>query len=439
MMKKIDLIGKNGSYVTHKKTIKGDIAIHKGKIYRVGNIFDLKASKTIDARGLHILPGAIDTQVHFREPGNTDKEDLKSGSRAAVAGGITTVFDMPNNNPSMSTKTLFKKKLNGAKNRMFCNYAFYFGAEKNNTTEIKKMEKEVGCCGIKVFVGVSTGTLIVSDYKDIKRIMKSTKKMISFHSEDQYELNKREKFIKRGDPKSHPKWRNESVCLICTKNLVKLANQTKKQIHILHITTAEEIELLNKNKKYVSYEVTPQHLVLTSPTCYNKLGTLAQMNPPIRSLRHNKRLRQALKNNEIDIVGSDHAPHKLSEKKLEYPDSPSGMPGVQTLLPILLNEVSKKIISINNVVELTSYNPINRFKIKNKGLIKEGYDADLTFVDMSKTKKISNKEVQSKCGWTPFHGMKIKGWPVGTMINGNKVFWNGKIIGKPSGKPLKFF
>ena len=437
-MNTADLIIKDGTCVTHDRVFKADIAVKKGKILKIGILDNYKAKKTLSAKGLHILPGAFDTQVHFREPGQEYKEDLNSGSRSAIAGGITTVFDMPNNNPSISTKKLFKKKLSDAKNRMFCNYAFYFGAEKDNTAEIKKVEKEDGCCGIKVFVGVSTGTLLVENYSDIKKIMKSTKKMISFHSEDQGVLNKRKKYIKRGDPKSHPIWRNERVCLTCTKHLVKLANLTKKKIHILHITTAEEIELLNKNKKFISYEVTPQHLTLSSPSCYNKLGSLAQMNPAIRSNKHLSRLRKALKNNEIDIVGSDHAPHTLAEKKQEYPDSPSGMPGGQTLMPILLNEVSKKTISINNVVQLTSYNPIKRFKVKNKGLIKEGYDADFTFVDLTKTKKISNKLILSKCGWTPFHGMKIKGWPVGTMINGNKVFWNEKIIGKPIGKPIKF-
>ena len=390
----VDLIIKDGTCVTHKKIFKADIAIKKGKILKIGILDKFKAKKTINAKGLHILPGAFDTQVHFREPGQEYKEDLNSGSRSAVAGGITTVFDMPNNNPSISTKKLFKKKLSNAKNRMFCNYAFYFGAEKDNRAEIKKVEKEDGCCGIKVFVGISTGTLLVENYEDIKKIMKSTKKMISFHSEDQGELDKRKKYIKRGDPKSHPIWRNESVCLKCTKQLVKLANATKKDIHILHITTAEEIELLNKNKKFISYEVTPQHLVLSSPSCYNKLGTLAQMNPAIRSSRHQNRLRKALKNNET--------------------------------------------LSITNVVELTSFNPIKRFKVKDKGLIKEGYDADFTFVDLSMTKKISNKLIQSKCAWTPFHGMKVTGWPVGTMINGNKVFWNEKIIGKPNGKPVKF-
>ena len=434
----VDTIIKNGICVTHLDMHKSDIAIHKGKIFKIGDLSNIKSKKIIDAKGLHILPGAFDTQVHFREPGNTKKEDLKSGSRAAIAGGITTVFDMPNNKPSITTKVLFNKKLNLAKNRMFCNYAFYFGAEKNNIAEIKKVEKLQGCCGVKVFVGSSTGTLLVSNYNDIKRIMKNVGKIISFHSEDEDELNARKKFIKNGDPKSHPIWRNENVALKSTKNLIRLANLTKKKIHVLHITTSEEINLLNKNKKYVSYEVTPQHLTLASPLCYKSLGSLAQMNPPIRGNKHRARLRQALKKGEIDIIGSDHAPHLLSEKKLTYPNSPSGMPGVQTLLPILLNEVSKKMISLHDVVKLTSFNPMNIFKVKNKGLIKEGYDADLTFVNLSKIRKIDNKLVQSKCKWTPFHGMKIKGWPIGTMINGTKVFWNDKVLGKPSGKPLNF-
>ena len=435
---KIDCVIKNGICVNHESMEQLDIAVHKGSIIKVGDTSNFYASSIIDAKGLHILPGAFDTQVHFREPGNTKKEDLKSGSRAAIAGGITTVFDMPNNKPSITKKSLFSKKLALAKNRMHCNYAFYFGAEKNNIQEIKKVEKLDGCCGVKVFVGSSTGTLLVSNYDDIKRIMKNTKKMISFHSEDEDELLKRKKFIKDGDPTSHPVWRNENVALKSTKQLIKLANSTKKKIHILHISTAEEVQLLNKNKQYVSYEITPQHLVLSSPSCYREIGTLAQMNPPIRSGKHKSKLREAFKMGKVDIIGSDHAPHLLSEKKLRYPLSPSGMPGVQTLLPILLNEVSKKTISLYDVVKLTSYNPIKIFKVKNKGLIKKGFDADLTFVNLSKTKKIDNKLVQSKCGWTPFHGMKIKGWPIGTMIHGKKVFWNEKIIGKPSGKPLKF-
>ena len=434
----IDLIIENGKIVSHKKIIDSDIAIKNGKILKIGRLNKLESKQRIDASGLHILPGVFDTQVHFREPGNTKKENLKTGSLSAVAGGITTVFDMPNNKPSITTNKLFKDKLKKAKKRMYCNYAFYFGAEKNNIKEINKVEKLDGCCGIKVFVGSSTGTLLVSNYEDIGRIMKNTRKVISFHSEDESELNKRKKFIKKNDPSSHPRWRNEVSAIKSTRKLISLANKNKRKIHILHISTGDEINILKRQKKYITCEVTPQHLTLSSPSCYKNIGTLAQMNPPIRNGIHKKILRKAFKKGQFEVVGSDHAPHLLSEKKLRYPNTPAGMPGVQTLLPILLNEVSKKFISINDVVRLTSYNPKKIFKFKNKGLIKKGYDADFTFVDLNKKQKVSNKMIESRCGWTPFHGMNIKGWPVGTMIMGKKVFWKGKLVSKPIGQPLKF-
>ncbi len=434
----IDLIIRNGKIVTHNNERLADIAIKNGKIFKIGKLLNLKSKKNIDARGLHILPGAFDTQVHFREPGNTKKENLKTGSLAAVAGGITSVFDMPNNRPSITTKKLFMKKLQTAKKRMHCNYAFYFGAEKDNIKEIKKVEKLKGCCGVKVFVGSSTGTLLVSNHTDIEKIMRATKKMISFHSENEDMLISRKKYAKKGKPLSHQAWRNVDTALSSTRKLIRSANRSKKKIHVLHITTAEEINLLLRNRKYVSFEVTPQHLILASPDCYKKLGTRAQMNPPIRGTRHRNVLRKTLQKGQIDIIGSDHAPHLKSEKNKIYPNSPSGMPGVQTLLPILLNEVTKKTISLSEVVKLTSFNPKKIFKIKNKGLIKVGYDADLTIVDMNKTKKVLNKDMKTKCGWTPFNGMKLKGWPVGTIINGKAAFWKNKINKSVFGNPISF-
>ena len=434
----IDLIIENGTITNHEREFKADIAIKNGKIYKIGNLIQLKAKKRINANGLNILPGAFDTQVHFREPGNTKKENLKTGSLAAVVGGITSVFDMPNNKPSITTRKLFMKKLQSAKGRMHCNYAFYFGAEKDNIKEIKKVERVKGCCGVKVFVGSSTGTLLVSNHEDIERIMRSTKKMISFHSENEDMLISRKKYAKKGKPITHHIWRNVDTAISSTRKLIRSANRSKKKIHILHITSAEEIRLLLRNRKYVSFEVTPQHLTLASPRCYNKLGTYAQMNPPIRGIRHRNVLRQSLKKGKIDIIGSDHAPHLKSEKNKIYPNSPAGMPGVQTLIPILLNEVSKKVISLHDVVKLTSYNPKKIFKIKNKGLIKIGYDADLTIVDMKKEQKISNKDMKTKCGWTPFNGMLIKGWPVGTIVNGKTVFWKNKINKSIFGNPISF-
>mgnify|MGYP003299567784 FL=1 len=435
----IDLIIRNGKIVTHNNERLADIAIKNGKIFKIGKLSNLKSKKTIDAKGLHVLPGAFDTQVHFREPGNTKKENLKTGSLAAVAGGITSVFDMPNNKPSITTRKLFMKKLQTAKKRMHCNYAFYFGAEKDNIKEIKKVEKVKGCCGVKVFVGSSTGTLLVSNHTDIEKIMRATKKMISFHSENEDMLITRKKYAKKGKPLSHQVWRNVDTALSSTRKLIRSANRSKKKIHVLHITTAEEIKLLLRNRKYVSFEVTPQHLILASPDCYKKLGTYAQMNPPIRGTRHRNVLRKTLQKGQIDIIGSDHAPHLKSEKNQIYPNSPSGMPGVQTLLPILLNEVTKKTISLNEVVKLTSFNPKKIFKIKNKGLIKVGYDADLTIVDMNKTKKVLNKDMKTKCGWTPFNGMKLKGWPVGTIINGKAALWKNKINKSVFGNPISFY
>ena len=434
----IDLIIENGTVVSHNKVSNTDIAIKNGKIFKTGKLSNEKSKERFNAAGLHILPGVFDTQVHFREPGNTKKEDLKSGSHAAVTGGVTSVFDMPNNKPSITTKSLFTKKLGMAKNRMVCNYAFYFGAEKDNIAEIKKVEKLRGCCGVKVFVGSSTGTLLVSNHKDIQNIMKNTKKMISFHSEDEDLLNIRKKYIKNNQPRSHEVWRNVETAIKSTKNLIRSANITKKKIHILHITTADEVKLLLKNRKYVTFEVTPQHLVLSSPDCYKKIGTYAQMNPPIRGNKHRAYLRKTLNEGKIDVIGSDHAPHLKSEKNKSYPNSPSGMPGVQTLLPILLNEVSKKMISIMDVVKMTSFNPRKIFKIKNKGLIKVGFDADITIVDLNKVKKVLNKDMRSKCGWSPFHGKKFTGWPIGTIVNGKKVFWNNTIVKNVYGKPIEF-
>jgi|TARA_B110000967_G_scaffold102399_1_gene105106 dihydroorotase len=434
----VDLIIKNGTCVSHDKIFKADIAIKKGKIFKIGSLDDIKSKQTIDAKGMHILPGAFDSQCHFREPGGEHKEDLKSGSMAAVAGGITSIFDMPNNKPSITTEKLFKKKLALAKNRMFCEHAFYMGAEKDNIAEINKVEKLDGCCGIKIFVGSSTGTLLVSDFSDIGNIIKKTRKRVSLHSEEENLLNARKKYIKDNDVKSHIVWRNPLTALTSTKKLVAIANKLKKKIHILHITTKEEVALLAKNKKYVSFEITPQHVSFYAPDCYDKLGTYAQMNPPIRTIDHYKKLRWALKNSVVDVIGSDHAPHSKREKNQKYPNSPSGMPGVQTLLPVLLDLVAQKLITLNQVVQMTSYNVIKIFNIKNKGKLETGYDADFSIVDINKKHKITNAQILSKCKWTPYHGTTFQGKIIGTIIRGNKVYWKNKIVGKPQGLPIKF-
>ena len=376
--------------------------------------------------------------MHFREPGSTDAEDLESGSRAAILGGVTSLFEMPNTNPPTSTLIEFEKKLKAAQNRMHSNYAFYFGATPNNTNQLSDLRKIEGCCGIKLFAGSSTGNLLVDKESDIEKVISSSNRIVSIHSEDEEIINKRKKFIKKGDVHSHPEWRNVECAMSSTRRVVKIAERYNKQIHVLHVTTKEEVDFLAMHKKNVTFETTPQHLTIYAPDCYDKLGTYAQMNPPLRTKEHYDRLWTAIKNDIVDVLGSDHAPHTKENKNKEYPNSPSGMPGVQTIFPIMINHVNNGKLSLAQLIKLMCENPCKIFGIKNKGYIKEGFDADLTIVDMEKKVKITNEIIASKCGWTPFNDFLVKGFPVATIVNGNLVMFEGKVISKPKGQPIKF-
>ena len=431
------LIIKNGSCYIDGKFQNIDIGLSGNKIKKIGKI-KLNSTKVFDASNKIILPGVIDTQVHFREPGNHDAENLESGSRAAVAGGVTSVFEMPNTNPPTSTFKEFNNKLNAAKNRMLCNYAFYFGATPDNMKELASVNTLEGCCGVKLFAGSSTGNLLVSKEKDIEKVISNSSKIISVHSEDENILLSRKKFIKEGDVTSHPIWRNEECALESTKRVVRIAQKYKKKIHILHVTTKQEIDFFSEKRENVTFEITPQHLTLYAPDCYEKLKTFSQMNPPIRSKDHHDRLWDAIKESLVSTIGSDHAPHTKEEKNRKYPLSPSGMPGVQTLLPVMLDHVNKGKLKIEQLIKLVCENPCDLFGIKNKGYIKGNYDADLTIVDMNKEVVIKDDWVESKCGWTPFNNYKVKGFPVATIVNGEIVMENSKIISPAKGKPLNF-
>ena len=433
----LDLIIKNGSCYIDKDLKDQDIAIKDGKIIEIGKI-DSEAKEVFDAKGLTVLPGCIDTQTHFREPGSTDTEDLHSGSRAAIVGGITSVFEMPNTNPPTSNKVEFQKKLDLAKNRMYCNYAFYFGATPDNADELADLKNLEGCCGIKLFAGSSTGNLLVQFEEDIEKVFKSSSKVVSVHSEDEEILNRNKKLIKDGDVHSHPIWRSEECAISSTRRIVRIAERYKKKAHILHVTTKQEIDFLSQHKGNITFEITPQHLTIYAPDCYDKLGTYAQMNPPIRDKSHYDRLWYGVKNNLNDTIGSDHAPHLKENKEKKYPNSPSGMPGVQTLLPIMLNHVNDGKLTIKQLIRLICENPIKIFNIKDKGFIRESFDADLTIIDMNKISTIDNNNIASKCGWTPFHGKKVKGFPVYTIVNGITKMKNGSILGEPEGEPLHF-
>ena len=433
----LDLIIKNGQCYIDGELKAVDISVKEGKIKSLGKISE-EAKDIIDAKDLTVLPGCIDTQTHFREPGSTDTEDLHSGSRAAIVGGITAVFEMPNTNPPTSTKKEFQRKLDLARNRMYCNYAFYFGATANNADELADLKNLEGCCGIKLFAGSSTGNLLVAEEKDIETVFQNSSKVVAVHSEDEEILNVNKKLIKDGDVHSHPIWRSVECAMSSTRRIVRIAEKHNKKAHILHITTKEEIDFLSQHKGNITFEITPQHLTIYAPECYDKLGTYAQMNPPIRDKSHYDRLWYAVKNNLNDTIGSDHAPHLKVNKEKKYPNSPSGMPGVQTLMPVMLNHINDGKLSLNQLMKLVCENPVKIFGIQNKGFIKEGYDADFTIVDMNKKIIIKNENIESKCGWTPFNEVEFKGTPVATIIAGKTKMKDGKILGEPEGKALIF-
>ena len=432
-----NLIIKNGSCYIDGKLVKTDLALLGNKIKKIGKV-ELNSSNVIDATDKVILPGIIDTQVHFREPGSTDAEDLESGSRAAVLGGVTSLFEMPNTNPPTSNLVEFDKKLKLAKNRMHSNYAFYFGATPDNVDQLSKLKNLKGCCGVKLFAGSSTGKLLVDKEADIEKVISNSDRIVSIHSEDEEILNLRKKFIRKGDVHSHYEWRNSECAISSTRRVVKIAERYNKKIHVLHVSTKEEVDFLAMHKKNITFETTPQHLTLYAPDCYNKLGTYAQMNPPLRTKEHYDRLWAAIKNDIVDVLGSDHAPHLKVNKDKEYPQSPSGMPGVQTIFPVMLDHVSSGRLSLEKLIKLMCENPCRIFGIKNKGFIKENFDADLTIVDMNKIQIIKDEMIASKCGWTPFNNYTVKGFPVGTIVNGNLVMSEGKIISKAQGIPLEF-
>ncbi|GAB5039702.1 dihydroorotase [Bartonella henselae] len=437
MFKTFDTIFKGATVVNHDGSGKRDIGITNGRIAEIGDLTRASAGEVVDCIGLHILPGIIDSQVHFREPGNEHKEDLESGSRSAVLGGVTAVFEMPNTDPlTISEETLIDKIKRGF-HRMHCDFAFWVGGTRENAHELVELERLFGVAGIKVFMGSSTGDLLVDDDESVRLILKNIRRRAAFHSEDEARLRERKMLRIEENASSHSVWRDEVAALKCTQRLVKIAHETKARIHILHLSTAEEIDFLKNHKDVATIEVTQHHLTLTADD-YQRLGTLIQMNPPIRESRHREALWYGVQQGIIDILGSDHAPHTLEEKFQPYPASPSGMTGVQTTAAIMLTHVNAGKISLERFVDLTSHGPSRIFGISRKGRLAVGYDADLTIVDLKREEIITNVLIGSRAGWTPYDGKKVKGWPVGTIIRGMRVMWEGEIVTPSQGEPVKF-
>ena len=432
-----EAIFKHGTIVNQDGSHEADIGISGGRIAALGDLSGDSADKITDCAGLHILPGVIDTQVHFREPGLEHKEDLATGSLAAVMGGVTGVFEMPNTNPLTITRETFADKIARATGRMHCDFAFFIGGTHDNVAELPELERLPGCAGVKVFMGSSTGSLLVADDDGVGNILATISRRAAFHSEDEFRLEERKPLRIPGDPRSHPVWRDVEAAMNSTRRLVALAHRHGKRIHVLHISTAEEIVFLAGHKDVATVEVTPHHLTLDE-TAYERLGTFAQMNPPVRDRAHREGIWAGIANGVVDVLGSDHAPHTIEEKQKPYPSSPSGMTGVQTLVPIMLDHVNAGRLSLERFVDLSSHGPARIFNIARKGRIATGYDADLTIVDLKRRQTITNDWIASKAGWTPYDGVTVTGWPVGTILRGKTVMWQGDLITPATGQPIGF-
>ena len=439
MSESFDLVVHGGTVFTPGGPVAADIGVRAGKTAAIGDLKSAKAAERYDASQLVVLPGVIDEQVHFREPGPTHKEDLESGTRGAVLGGVTALFEMPNTDPPTTTEAAINDKLARANGRAWTDYAFYVGASPENAEELGRLERLPGVCGVKMFMGSSTGSLLVADDENVARVLKFGSRRVTVHSEDDMRLQERSALVKDGaDVSMHAEWRDVETAVRSTERLIRLARQHHRRVHVLHVTTAEEMDLLSAHKDIATVEVLPQHLTLAAPECYQRLGTLAQMNPPIRDARHRDALWAAINAGVVDCIGSDHAPHTLEEKARPYPRSPSGLTGVQTLLPLLLDHMAQGRLSLARLVDLTSAGPARIFGIAGKGRVARGYDADFTVVDLKATRTLTNAWIASRAGWTAFDGMDVTGWPKATIIRGQIVMRDDALQGTPIGAAVKF-
>ncbi|MFT5585571.1 MAG: dihydroorotase [Cognaticolwellia sp.] len=437
----MDLVISGGTVWTPNGAERIDVGVQGGCIVALGDLTQVQATERFDATGLQVMPGVIDTQVHFREPGLTHKEDLNTGTAGAALGGVTAVFEMPNTNPSTLTAEDMAYKVARGRASAWTDFAFFMGAAAENVNELRELELTEGCCGVKIFMGSSTGSLLVDDPEVLEAVLRQGRRRVAVHCEDEARLTARKPLLDKPDvgPADHPYWRDEQTALIATKRLLEVAARVGRPVHVLHVTTAEEMAFLAQHKDICTVEVLPQHLTLTAPECYERLGTYAQMNPPIRSARHQEAIWAAVNSGVVDVLGSDHAPHTKEEKARPYPKSPSGMPGVQTMLPLMLEHVYQGKLSFERLIDLTSAGPLRIYNLRDKGRIALGYHADFTLVDLDAVRVIEEDWIASRCGWSPFVGDTIHGWPKATIIRGRIVMKDDELVGEPGGEPLRFW
>ena len=436
---------KNGTLVNEGKICEGDILISRNRIERIGKDISHPNAKIVDIDGKYILPGIVDDQVHFREPGLTHKGSIASESRAAVAGGITTFMEQPNTKPQTTTIEKLEEKFKMAENNSFANYSFLFGGTNDNLEEIKRLDKRA-CSGVKLFLGSSTGNMLVDDEEVIEKIFRSTEMVISAHCEDESTIRKNLELYKAeyGDDipvRLHPKIRSVDACYISSSKAIELAKKTAARLHVFHLSTGKETSLFRNDiplrDKKITAEVCIHHLWFTEAD-YDSKGTLIKWNPAVKGPSDRDLLWQALLDDRIDVVATDHAPHTIEEKDNVYTKAPSGGPLVQHALQAMLEKYHEGVISLERIVEKMCHNPATLFDVEKRGFLREGYFADLAVVDLNDPKEVSTDTIYYKCGWSPFEGYSFKSRISHTFVNGHLAYENEKFSNEPNGKRLTF-
>ena len=445
------LLIQNATLVLPDRVVEGDLRVSGGTISTIapgGGLSPVSQEDVIDATGLHLLPGAIDPHVHFREPGHTDKEDLESGSRAAAAGGVTSFLDMPNNSPNATNRSTLERKIALAGKKSVTHHGFFIGATKDNIGDLQSVEGMDGVCGIKIFMGSSTGDLLVHEQEHLEDIFANTGGIIATHAEDEERLQRRTaEFRHRTDIASHAECRDVECAFLATKRAVSLAKDHDHRLHIVHLTSGVEADWLHRNKDdLVTTEVCTQHLTFDQDDV-ERLGERALMNPPIRYTEDRDSLWRRLKDGTIDCIVTDHAPHTLEAKSVGFPNSPAGMPGVETSLPMMLTHAKNGKCSVSDVVRWMCEGPARVYGIQKKGSLIEGNDGDLTIVDLESERTITDSDTWTRVGWTPYDGMELTGWPRFTIVDGEVVHKrdvSGPLRGTPvalpgsAGRALRF-
>ena len=439
MAEHYDLLLRGGTCVLPWGEAEADVGVRDGRIAAIGALPGASADAVVEAAHLHVLPGLIDPHVHLRDPGDPAVETIPTGTKAAVLGGLTAVFDMPNTQPSITTAEQVAWKQGYVEGAAWCDMGLYVGAAKSNIGALAGLELEAGVCGVKVFAGSSTGDLLVEDDAHLEAVMRSGRRRICYHSEDEYRLQDRKPMFKSGDPyANHAVWRDEECAFLGTRRLMALARKTGRPAHILHVSTAEELAYLPGFRDVATVELLVNHLTQWAPDVYEQLGGMGVMNPPIRDRRHYEAAWAAVRDGTADTVGSDHAPHARAAKERPWPEVAAGLTGVQTLVPIMLDHVNAGRLSLGRMVDLMAAGPARVYGAVGKGRLALGYDADFTLVNLRRQRMIEERWIVSPCGWTPFAGKVVTGWPYATIVRGRVVMMDDAVLDEPGGRLVQF-